>query len=160
MKKLNRETKMVYFNSIDEILDYAIMNEKEAYYFYTEWAKKLEKSAIKKVFSELANEETDHEKYLTDLKDGKTPKIEIKMVKDLKISDYLIESKASIDMDYQDALILAMHREKNAFKLYNKLANMTGDEEYKKMFLMLAAQEAKHKLRLEMIYDDDILVEN
>ena len=78
----------------------------------------------------------------------------------MKISDYLIESQASLDMDYQDALILAMHREKNAFKLYNKLAEMTDTKEHKEMFLMLASQEAKHKLRLEMIYDDDILVEN
>ena len=31
MKKLNHETKLVNFNSINEILDYAIMNEKERF---------------------------------------------------------------------------------------------------------------------------------
>jgi rubrerythrin len=53
-----------------------------------------------------------------------------------------------------------MHREKNAFKLYNRLAEISESTEHKEMFLMLASQEAKHKLRLEMIYDDDILIEN
>ncbi|MCK7493000.1 MAG: hypothetical protein MZW92_16980 [Comamonadaceae bacterium] len=32
-------------------------------------------------------------------------------------------------MDYQDALIIAMRREKSAFKLYNDLAAMGGAEE-------------------------------
>jgi len=160
MKKLNRDSRQVQFGSLDEILDYAIQNEQEAYRFYTQWSKKVEKDAIKKVFSELAREETKHEQFLLDYKAGKKHSFKIEKVRDLKISDYLIESQASLDMDYQDALILAMHREKNAFKLYNRLAEITESEEHQKMFQMLASQEAKHKLRLEMIYDDDVLIEN
>lgn len=72
----------------------------------------------------------------------------------------MLDVKASVEMDYQDALIVAMHREKMAFKLYSKMAEMTKNKNMKDTFKALAQEEAKHKLRLEMIYDDDVLQEN
>ncbi|GAG27214.1 unnamed protein product, partial [marine sediment metagenome] len=43
---------------------------------------------------------------------------------------------------------------------YANLASKVSVEEIQNMFLTLAAEEAKHKLRLESIYDDEILREN
>jgi rubrerythrin len=57
-------------------------------------------------------------------------------------------------------LILAMKKEKIAFRLYNDLASASTDEPSKKLFLMLAQEEAKHKLRFEVEYDSNILKEN
>jgi rubrerythrin len=62
--------------------------------------------------------------------------------------------------DYQGALILAMKREKAAFRLYSDLAARTEDAELKDLLLGLAQEEAKHKLRFEVEYDDKILTEN
>ena len=82
-------------------------------------------------------------------------------VLDLKIGDYLVEvNTARDDMSYQESLIIAMKEEKSAFKLYSDLAAMTANNEFKQMFLMLAQEEAKHKLRFEIEYDDNILQEN
>ena len=55
---------------------------------------------------------------------------------------------------------MIMKEEKAAFKLYSDLATKTTDSEFKQMFLMLAQEEAKHKLRFEIEYDDNILQEN
>jgi rubrerythrin len=160
MQKPNLDSKELTFSNVNEVLNYAINGEREACFFYTEWAKKVTNPGIKKVFEELAVEESGHERFLKDFKEGKIKNLPQGEIVDLKISDYLIESKASIDLNYQDALILAMQRERDAFRLYSHLAEITKENEYKKLFNMLAEQEAKHKLRLELIYDEDILVDN
>ena len=81
-------------------------------------------------------------------------------VLDLKIGDYLVEEKPSATMDYQSALILAMKQEKAAFRLYSDLAASADDAEIRELFLGLAQEEAKHKLRFEVEYDDDYLRHN
>ena len=63
-------------------------------------------------------------------------------------------------MDYQSALILAMKKEKAAFRLYTDLAASTEDEGIRDLFQGLAQEEAKHKLRFEVEYDDDFLRDN
>jgi rubrerythrin len=63
-------------------------------------------------------------------------------------------------MSYQDALILAMKREKAAFRLYMKLAEIAPNDGLKTIFKNLANEEAKHKLNFELEYDDMIYREN
>ncbi|CAK0779854.1 hypothetical protein CCP3SC15_6990002 [Gammaproteobacteria bacterium] len=55
---------------------------------------------------------------------------------------------------------MAMKKEKAAFKLYTDLAASTDDVGVRNTLLALAQEEAKHKLRFEIEYDDQILVEN
>ena len=81
-------------------------------------------------------------------------------VADMKISDYVVTEESGPDMDYQDALILAMKQEKVAFRLYLDLAEQVDNEDQKALFLSLAQEEAKHKLRFEIEYDDFVLNEN
>jgi rubrerythrin len=63
-------------------------------------------------------------------------------------------------MDYQQALIVAMKKEKEAFRMYSDLASVAQSSELKDVLLGLAQEEAKHKLRFEVEYDDVILKEN
>jgi rubrerythrin len=148
------------FESIDEILNFAIKSEENAHLFYKEWSRKLEDKSLVTVFEDLAAEELKHKEFLLGVKKGATLQPSEKEITDLKISDYIMNVKASTDMDYQEALTLAMQREKEAFKLYSNLAAMAADEGMKSTFKALAQEEAKHKLRLEIMYDDDILIEN
>jgi rubrerythrin len=78
----------------------------------------------------------------------------------MKISDYFVSDKETKDIEYQEALILAMKREKAAFKLYKKLSKMTTDNELKEFFLQLANEEAKHKMNFEIEYDNIIYKNN
>lgn len=160
MSEVNVEIKKLNFKNVDEILDFAIKSEESANRFYSEWAKKLAGKPIESTFEELAAEENKHKEFLLGVKHGKSVQASDKALLDLKISDYMADVKASVDMDYQDALTVAMHREKMAFKLYSSLADMSPKEDVKNMFKILAHEEAKHKLRLEMIYDEEILKEN
>ncbi len=63
-------------------------------------------------------------------------------------------------MPYKDALIVAMKKEKSAFKLYCNLAERAPNNDLKQVFLDLAQEESKHKLRFEIEYDNHILKEN
>ena len=54
----------------------------------------------------------------------------------------------------------AMKEEKAAFRLYSDLADRTDNAAAKEVLLMLAQEEAKHKLRFEIEYDDNILREH
>ena len=147
-------------SSVDEILDFAIAAEDHAAKFYTDLANKMGREPMKAVFLGFAEEEKGHKAKLVAVKDGKLMLPAEQRVLDLKIGDHLEEVVPSADLDYQDALILAMKAEKAAFKLYNDLASATDDPGLKAMLLGLAQEEAKHKLRFEIEYDDEILRQN
>ncbi|MBN2136470.1 MAG: ferritin family protein [Sedimentisphaerales bacterium] len=144
--------------SVNEILDFAINAEKAAYRFYVDLSEKMDSEAMSKVFKEFAEQELKHREILEGIKQGKT--IEAEEVANLKIADYVVGVEPHPDMTYQDALILAMKREKAAFALYIRIAESTHDQELRKTFEMLAQEEAKHKLYFETEYEEVVLKEN
>ena len=75
-------------------------------------------------------------------------------VVELNIGEHLVDVELSGELDYQQALILAMKAEKAAYRLYTTLATATSDGNLKRTLLGLAQEEAKHKLRFEIEYDD------
>jgi len=151
---------MKTFNSVDEILDFAIKSEQSALDFYTKLATNSKNIAMKEVFLEFAEEEKTHKKRLETIKEEKNFKVEIAKIQDLKISEYITDVKQSDNMTYQEALILAMKREKNAVKLYTDLSAIVEDDKMRILFKSLANEEAKHKLRFEIEYDNEVLREN
>lgn len=148
------------FDTADKILDFAITKEEEAAELYSDLAATLNRPDMKKVFESFAVEEKQHKAMLLEVKKGnRLIKAEEKIF-DLKIADHLVDVKPSPNLDYQQALIYAMKAEKAAYKLYHDLARATDDPGLKEVFLALAQEEARHKLRFEIEYDDQILTEN
>ena len=148
------------FNSVDEILNFAIKNEQESADFYTELADKPEHKSMKDALLQFADEEMEHKKKLLAIKDGKIMLESEKKILDLGIAETTSDIEVSGDLSYQEVLIIAMKAEKEAFILYNKLASAVNDGNLKEIFLGLAQEEAKHKLRFEVEYDDYIYKEN
>ena len=151
---------MKEFNSIDDILDFAIDNEQNAVNFYTQLANESTNQEMIDVFSQFAKEEMGHKAFLTKIKREGTYTAKTDKVLDLKMSDYLVDVKPTPNMPYDDALILAMKREKNAFKLYMHLSERAPNDSLKELFQSLAIEESKHKLRFELEYDEFVLREN
>ena len=50
-----------------------------------------------------------------------------------------------------------MKMEERSLKLYTDMKESNKDKDLNKLFTLLANEEAKHKLRLEKIYDEEIL---
>ena len=148
------------WKSADEILDFAISNEEEAVRFYLFLAEKADSASTREVFEDFAREEEQHKAKLLGVKQAGSMEPTTAKIVDLKIGDYLVDAEPDSQLDYQQALILAMKREKAAFRLYNDLAAATADLDLRNLLLDLAQEEAKHKLRFEVEYDDHILTEN
>ena len=149
-------------NSATEILDFAIGNEEAAIELYRRLAAKTNSPSMRDVFEGFAREEEGHKAKLLGVKQAGTLTFQSagEKVTDLKIGDYLVDADPEGDPSYQDALILAMKMEKAAFKLYTDLAEAAPDAELRDLLLRLAEEEAKHKLRFEIEYDEHILTEN
>jgi rubrerythrin len=148
---------MKEFETTDDVLDFAIEREQEAHDFYMGLAEKMQVPAMKAVFTGFAREELGHRKKLEMAKEGKLEIGEARKVDDLKIADYVVETEPRDDMDYQDALVLAMKKEKAAFKLYMDLSDIASDPLMVELFVNMAQEEAKHKLRFELEYDEHVL---
>ena len=151
---------MEQWKSVDEILDFAIGQEEQAAQFYTDLSNRMDRPWMSEIFKGFAQEEVGHKKKLLDIKAGKRLVPAQAKVIDLKIGDYLVDVEPTADMDYQQALMIAMKKEKKAFKMYTDLAAATDDADVSAIFLALAQEEAKHKLRFEIEYDDYVMTEN
>lgn len=151
---------MKNFETVDDVLDFAIASEVRAYKFYESLAEKMDRPAMKQAFLEFAEEEHKHERMLLRVKEGHRLDTAAKKVTDLKIGDYLVDAETSPNMTYQEALILAIKRETAAMNLYTDLAASTDDNQLQMLFGSLAEEEAKHKLRFETEYDDNVFKEN
>ena len=151
---------MQQWKSVDEILDFAIVQEEQAAQFYTELAGRMDRPWMSKIFKDFAREEVGHKNKLVEVKSGKRLMAAEQKVLDLKIGDYLVDVEPTDHMDYQQALVVAMKKEKKAFKMYIDLAGATEDTNLRTLFMSLAQEEAKHKLRFEIEYDDFVMTEN
>ncbi len=152
---------MKEFETINDILDFAIDQEEQAVDFYNEMADNARSDDMKRIFEEFAREEMAHKAKLINVKKTGLYTSEVETVQDLKIADYVVVSKKTISqLTYEDALVLAMKKEKSAFKLYSNLAERAPNAEVKELFQALALEESKHKLSFELEYDEFVLKEN
>lgn len=150
----------MHFKSVEEVLDFAISGEEESHRFYMDLASRVEKQHMKGIFEQFAKEELAHKEKLEYFKKGKLLEPTAKTIMNLKIAEYVTDVEPEGDIDYQQALIIAMKKEKKAFKLYSDLAASIEDDNARITFEALAQEEAKHKLRFEIEYDDHILSDN
>ena len=151
---------MEAFKSMNDILTFAIDSEQEAVEFYSALAENAKNEEMRNVFIQFAKEEMGHKSKLMKVKDEGTFEIRAEQISDLKIADYLVDVEANPNMSYQEALIVAMKKEKSAFKLYTNLAQKAPNDTMRDIFLSLAQEESKHKLRFEIEYDEFVLREN
>ena len=151
---------MEKFKNIDDVLDFAMKSEQEAVDFYNQLASTMQNQEMKDTFLQFAKEEVGHKARLQKIKEERLFDLSDEKVQDLQISDYVVNVKPTPDMKYADALVLAMKKEKAAFKLYTNLAQRTENPEIKSVFQNLAVEESKHKLRFELEYDEYVMREN
>jgi len=151
---------MTIWKSVDEVLDFAMAKEEEAVLFYQDLADRADKPWMAGMFKDFAQEEKGHKAKLAAVKEGRGLTPSAAKVLDLKIADYTVDVQAGEDLGFQEALVVAMKREKAAFRLYLDLAESTNDKNLRSTFQALAQEEAKHKLRIEIEYDNRVLSDN
>ena len=141
-----------------ELVQFGVKKESDTEAFYRYWAQRLADPGARVLLSELAQEELKHRVFFENLKETDMQPGEADEVIDLHIGDYLLPEEIYEGSSIQDVLISAIHREDSAIKFFAYLAERGG--KIRPTFEQLAAEEKKHKLRLETFYDDNILTED
>ena len=145
------------FANIDEILDYAISKEEEAAALCTDLAELADRPGMREAFLEFAREEVGHRRHLESIKVGDLPALTIQQVQGLGIAEHLVELEPTAAMTYAEGLIVAIKAEQAAQELYTGLAEATDDPNLATVFTALAGEEAIHKHRFELEYDEMVL---
>ena len=143
---------MSRFDTIEEVLDFAIKQEIKSYSFYLELADFVEQPEMAKVLTDLASEELRHKVKLETVRAGQIS-LDEEEVGNLGIAETVNDIEPDAKMDYIEMLVAGMKREEQARRLYTNLASITLNQQIKDIFTQLAHEEAGHKLRFEIEYE-------
>jgi len=143
-------------DELTDLLDTAIYKEIASQAFYIAGEKKTQDSAAKALMKELAEEELKHSQLLKNLKEKGLWKLGWyrEKVPNLMISEYLTGGETLESAGLQDTLIVAMKREQQSVDFYSRMMGIMKDQAAKRLCERLVHEELKHKLRLEIFYDD------
>jgi rubrerythrin len=173
------------FNSSESImaLKNAMKKEKSAEEFYTKKAAELNEPAVKKIFSDLAEDERAHFELVSDLarqaEAGDEESVSLPDPTDAKmrVEGTLGKFKGTAipDLDenttVKEALTFALEIERISFNGYSQAAEDSEDAEVAAIYRYLAAEENKHFIIIDntldfiddqdrWIYDENNLVFN
>ena len=140
------------FKSVGDVMDFAIAREIDAHVFYLKLAERVTSPDLRETVRDFAMDEFQHRIRLQAIKVGEIAFLDDE-VGSLDIANRIPEIRPHPDMTYKELLILAMNREKAAFRIYTNLASIARTEDCRNTLLCLAQEEARHKLRLEIEYD-------
>jgi len=141
------------FKTLAEAMRFAIAKEESSYLFYRDLAGAVADPHTKIMFEVLADTEVKHKEILEleMMKQGISIAIPPQEKEDA--GGILEMDESAIQMNYLDALQLAMQKEKAAFHLYADMMSKAGTPEMKAIFFELAEEEMRHLLQFENEYN-------
>ena len=142
-----------------EILKMAVENEVEAHDFYKDAASKTDNTVLKNTFEELAGEEKKHKQLLESYLEKNVDSMKFDETKDFHVAEGVEKQKLTTEMNFKDAIALAMKKEQGAMEMYQQFADASEDDAQKQTFQELVKMEQGHKTRLEEIYTNAAFAE-
>ena len=139
---------------IVDILMVGVNRETEANIFYNIMSQYTEDPQVILMCKQFAEEELVHKTNLEleIFKLGKTVSDRPKISNSTPL-DFMVDLSKVSQMDCGDLLVIAMNKEKEAFRFYMELYAMTPEPEFREVLMEMAEEEARHKLRFEIHYD-------
>ncbi len=144
------------FKSILEILGFAISKEQASVRFYQDLLPHLIEPAAKTLFEVMTIKEQEHVAalQLEVQKLGHTVDVSEEAYRSVLHGDEHLETNDEIlSMSFVEALVLAIQKERAAFRLYTKLLATVQDEQLGGVLMELAEEEMRHVLQLEQEYE-------
>jgi rubrerythrin len=143
-------------DEVTELLNTAIYKEIASQAFYIAGQKKSQNPGARALMKKLAEEELRHSQLLKSLKEKGLDKLSWRREKvpNLMISEYLTGGETLEGASLQDTLIFAMKREQQSVDFYSRMMAIIVDKDAKQLCQKLVSEELKHKLKLEVFYDD------
>ena len=134
---------MFQFQTMDDILDFAIVQEKASQKFYAKLSDQTNDRNMQLFFRTLVEKEQVHEKELQKLKSTNS-RLPAPDLTELQKSGYLDALPIDPDMSMKEVLLYVLKKEKSAKMLYTALAGNIKQKELADLFETLAALEAEH----------------
>lgn len=137
-------------------IDIAIQREEESYDFYMVLSARLQDSSARDALELLAGEEKKHKAFLQRYRDGGYGADALRMDQaiDYRIAEHMDMPDIVDDMKPEDVFLVAAHRELRSYHFYTGLADLHPEGELRQIFLKIAAQELKHKEKVEYLYSN------
>ena len=155
-----------------DALEMTLALERRGHSFYTHASKKTKDPTGRRMFEELAEEESEHmdrlqEEYRTLLAEHRWLRREpARLPVSRKIADEIFPERELLSVDVQDsmthleALGLAMDLEKKSHQFFNKFAKQLEDPRGRKIFRDFAREERSHLEGLRIEYDKLVASQN
>ena len=140
-----------------DIMQQAIGFEEEAFEFYNKAIDIVKSEQARAILRELGQEEAGHKARLVQMLEKgpswavSTGKVEQTI--DLRIGDHIMPGQLTSKSDFQDALLVAIKREEASLNFYSAMSGLV-TAEARPVFEFLANEEAKHKNKVQSIYDE------
>jgi rubrerythrin len=147
-------------DEVAELLEMAKYREIAANAFYVAGVSRTDDPGAKQLMRELADEEAGHYRALSDYRDHPEHGGRLAGVKDLMQGDYLTGGATLEGAGLQDTLIFSIKREQASVDFYTRLTGVMTTPAGKELCQRLAAQELRHKVRLELLYENLFLKED
>ncbi len=141
--------------TLKDALLFAMDKEKKANELYLLFRGKVKDDAARALLQELADQEMGHWKMIREALDsGSVEGIGAKAkVRDIQVSDYMVEIELTPDSSPQDIMVFAMQMEKKAMEFYGGLLAQYRGTDLEALFSRLAREEMRHKEILEKEYE-------
>jgi rubrerythrin len=143
-------------DELSELWDSAIYREIAAQALYIEAQHGTDDPAAKAMLAELAAEELKHAVVLREMKEGGGGLKDWNSANlvDLKLSEYFSGPDTIEGAGLQEVLIFAMKREQQSVIFYTQMMGALRHVEAKTLCWRLAQEELKHKMKLELEYEN------
>lgn len=140
------------------VFDYAMKMELEGKAFYQKLASETDSEGLRKIFTELADDEQKHYTVFSKLKEkeGVSSMLDSSALEDAKnlFAELQADQSArNLLKSNLDAYQYAMKAEKESAELYRDAAARETEESIKNLLLKIAVEEDKHFNILENIFD-------
>lgn len=158
VKTSKTEQAMTESQTYEDVLEFALERELQAIEYYRDATDKMPDTNSKMLFKLLAIEEQRHQALL-ELELLKTGKVipDTENILNLSNLDITVEIPDTLRKTYLNILKEAMRREDRAFKVYVDLMSKAPSPETRIAAANLAQEEVRHKLLLEIKYQQALV---
>ncbi|MCE5184912.1 MAG: ferritin family protein [Planctomycetaceae bacterium] len=134
---------MMKFETLKDVLEFAISLEQASQEFYTRLAEQTESPSIKHFLLELVGEEKLHESHLREMVAGGWD-ILVSPISSKDMDRYIDTMNIPEPLDYKQAVKLARDKENASRMMYTILSSQVQQPELNSVLNLLAEQEQRH----------------
>jgi rubrerythrin len=151
---------MMRFDSLKDLLTFAIRKEHNARELYLMFRDMVRDPGAKTLLEDLAKQELGHKNMLESaLRTGRADRIGGKReVQDLHLSDHAESEDIGPDSSPQDVMLFAMKMERAAHELYSNMLENYHGTELEGILSQLVKEELRHKELLEREYEEHFMM--